>query len=259
MQDKRNQKDRDIEQGSTFRFPPWLITYSDLITLLLTFFVLLMSMADLDPVRFNQASNSLKGAFGIRPDQSDSTRVPPITHSPPIIQTDHQIESHIINTLHRKLQHEIEDQGLDQETHITRNGSDVIRVRIQEALLFDPGDSQLKSDSIALLDRIADGIDDHPIELHVQGHSDTIESGVESDAAWELSTARAVSVLRYFVSNNLLSPSRLSAAGYGATQPLNGGNDSAARLLNRRVDIILRAKMLSGTSSADDNRGDVPL
>lgn len=258
MQDKRNQNDREIEQDSKIRFPPWLITYSDLITLLLTFFVLLMSMADLDPVRFNQASNSLKGAFGIRPHQTKSTHVPPIIHSPPIIQTD-QIESHIINTLHRKLQHEIEDLGLEQQTQISRYGSDIIRVRIQEALMFDPGQSQLNSDSISLLDKIADGIDDHPIELHVQGHSDTFENDVESNADWELSTARAVSVLRYFVANNLLSPDRLSAAGYGATQPLIGANDSAARSLNRRVDIILRAKVLSGTGSANDNGRDVPL
>jgi len=258
MQYKRNQKDSERHQDSTVRFPPWLITYSDLITLLLTFFVLLMSMADLDPLRFNQASNSLKGAFGIRPHQTDPARNPPIPHSPPIIQTD-QIESHIISTLQKKLQHEIEDLGLEQQAHVSRRDADTIRVRIQEMLLFDPATSQLNSDSVALLDKIADGIDDHPIELHVEGHCDTFESGADPDADWELSTSRAISVLRYFVTNHLLSPDRLSAAGYGATQPLNTELGSAARSLNRRVDIILRAKVLSGTGSADNIRRDVPL
>ena len=258
MHDKQIDTSRETDQDPSIRFPPWLITYSDLITLLLTFFVLLMSMADLDPVRFNAASNSLKGAFGIRPLQTDIPSATPGSHSLPDIQAD-SFAAHIINSLHKRLTHDIEELGQEHRVTLTRTGPDTILVRIQEALLFDPGNAQLRSKSIALLDRIASGIDDHPIALIAEGHCDFFETGAGSEKNWELSTARAVSVLRYFVENKLLSPNRLSASGYGATQPLSTGTNPSERLLNRRVDIILRAHVLSGTGSADANRSGVPL
>src|SRR5210317_980170 len=80
------------------RFPPWLITYSDLITLLLTFFILLMSMADLDPVRFTEASNSLKGAFGIRPRPPGSETIIPVLPTPHSKSDPYR--SSLINNLH---------------------------------------------------------------------------------------------------------------------------------------------------------------
>ncbi|MCG6929208.1 MAG: OmpA family protein [Desulfofustis sp.] len=240
------------------RFPPWLITYSDLITLLLTFFVLLMSMADLDPVRFDAASQSLKGAFGFLPRQNDSPLHPPIPRTPPIFQNG-SWQQRIINALQKRLSHDLDPLVQGRQVQLIRTDSDTIMVRIHESLLFSPGSSRLNDGSGPLLEAIAEGIGNHPIELIAVGHSDASETGDVAERNWELSTARAVSVLRYFIEKKLLSPDRLSAAGYGDTHPLSGEAGLSDGMLNRRVDIILRARVPSGTGSASGNRSEIPL
>lgn len=258
MLPRKSHDNNDTLENAKIRFPPWLITYSDLITLLLTFFILLMSMADLDPVRFNAASNSLKGAFGIRTQQTGPTGSSPIQHDPPIIQTD-PLESRIIIMLNKKLNLEINELGLTQQAAMMRTETDTLLVRVQEALLFEPGQSQLSNDSVVFLDTIAESIADHPIDMRIEGHCDAYEPDITQDSAWELSTARAVSVLRYYINNGLLSADRLSAVGYGDTKPLVRNSEPSNRSLNRRVDIFLRAHILSGTGSAEEDWRKVPL
>ncbi len=258
MDDKYEKNTHHPDPDRSTRFPPWLITYSDLITLLLTFFVLLMSMADLDPVRFDAASKSLKGAFGFLPRQGDSPHAPPGPHTPPIFQNG-SWEQRIISALQKRLGHDLETLVKGRQVQLIRTDFDTIMVRIQESLLFSPGSSRLNDGSGALLDAIAEGIGNHPIELIAEGHSDAYETGDVAEKNWELSTARAVSVLRYFIEKKLLSPDRLSAAGYGDTHPLPGEAELSEAMLNRRVDIILRARVPSGTGSAAGNRNEIPL
>jgi len=247
-----------LSPDSKVRFPPWLITYSDLITLLLTFFILLMSMADLDPVRFDAASNSLKGAFGIRPLQSRSTTSSPIQHDPPILHAE-SIESRIISALHKKLVLGIEDLASGELVEIARSDTGELIVRIQEALLFESGKSQLSEPAVIFLDRLAQGIKTHPIDMRIEGHCDRYESSMTSEDAWELSTARAVSVMRHYITSNMLAADRLSAAGYGDSRPVANADEPAARSVNRRVDIILQAHVLSGTGSAVQEGRKIPL
>ncbi|MEJ2137484.1 MAG: flagellar motor protein MotB, partial [Desulfofustis sp.] len=108
---KGNASQYEPKEGKTdpwgIRFPPWLITYSDLITLLLTFFILLMSMADLDPVRFTEASNSLKGAFGIRPHPPGSEVIIPVFPAPSSEPDPYR--SSLMNNLQRSLTREFEE------------------------------------------------------------------------------------------------------------------------------------------------------
>lgn len=257
MLQQKPPENRQTIQDPKPRFPPWLITYSDLITLLLTFFVLMMSMADLDPVRFNAASNSLKGAFGIRPTKSDSSPTA-FSPAPPILQTE-PIESHIINSLYKKLNLEFEDQLRSEKTAIMRINSDTILVRIPEPLLFEPGRHQLNEDSTAFIDTIAEAIAEHPIYMRVEGHCDAFEPADATDNGFELSTARAVSVVRHLIQKNILDADRLSAIGYGNTKPITDTSNPSEQSLNRRVDIFLRADFLSGTGSATNDRRKVPL
>ena len=241
------------------RFPPWLITYSDLITLLLTFFVLLMSMADLDPVRFNEASNSLKGAFGIRQQPPGSDVIIPVFPAPSS-ESDPYRRSLINNLQHSlKLKFEKLDRDLSQIETFAPD-SDTLLVRIHETLLFSPGSAALRTTSHPFLETIAASIRHHPIDVRIEGHADkeAVESG-QFDNSWELSTARAVSVLRYLVQQKLLGIERLAAVGYGAEQPVTEDPNDSNSHLNRRVDIILHADFLSGTTSAKEQRSTIPL
>ena len=241
------------------RFPPWLITYSDLITLLLTFFVLLMSMSDLDPVRFNKASNSLKGAFGIRQQPPGADLIVPILPAPSLEPDPYR--SSLINNLHNSLKLKFEKlDGGASGIETFAPDSDTLLVRIHETLLFSPGSAALRTSSHPYLETIAASIRHHPIDLRIEGHADEIavESG-RYENSWELSTARAVSVLRHLVQQNLVGTERLSAVGYGAERPYTEDPNDSNIHLNRRVDIILHANFASGTTPAKEQRSTIPL
>jgi chemotaxis protein MotB len=258
--DDSKQRQDERRYGSWgVRFPPWLITYSDLITLLLTFFVLLMSMADLDPVRFTEASNSLKGAFGIRQQPPGADVIIPVFPAPSS-DTD-PYRSSLINNLEHSLKLKFETlDGEGSGIDAFAPDSDTLLVRIHESLLFSPGSAQLRTSSHPFLETIAESIRHHPIDVRIEGHADTtaVESG-QYENSWELSTARAVSVLRYLVQQKLLSTERLSAVGYGAEHPLIEDPDESKSHLNRRVDIILQANFASGTTPAKEQRSTIPL
>jgi chemotaxis protein MotB len=258
--DDSQQQPDDRRYGAWgIRFPPWLIIYSDLITLLLTFFVLLMSMADLDPVRFTEASNSLKGAFGIRQQPPGADVIVPVFPAPSSELDPYR--SSLINNLQHSLK--LKFEKLDGELSRIETfapDSETLLVRIHETLLFSPGSATLKTSSHPFLETIAESIRHHPIDVRIEGHADkiTVESG-QFENSWELSTARAVSVLRHLVQQKLVGTERLSAVGYGAERPLSQDPDDSNSHLNRRVDIILQAKFASGTTPAEDQRGTIPL
>ncbi len=153
---QQSPKGREVDAWG-IRFPPWLITYSDLITLLLTFFILLMSMADLDPVRFTEASNSLKGAFGLRPRPPGSEAIIPVFPAPQSKSDPYR--SSLINNLQRSLKLEIEElEGGFGEIQTFESDSDSLLVRINESLLFAPGSEALLETS-------------HPVSLCNRGQS----------------------------------------------------------------------------------------
>ena len=257
----RDQQPRKRRESDAWgiRFPPWLITYSDLITLLLTFFILLMSMADLDPIRFTEASNSLKGAFGIRPQPSGSEVIIPVFPTPNADSSPYQ--GSLMTNLRQSLKSELEElEGGFGEIQTFALDSDSLLVRIDESLLFTPGSDVLLPPSHPLLNTISDNLKHHPIDMRIEGHTGKIASEAgRFENNWELSTARAVSVLRYFVQQRSIAIERLSAVGYGAERPLVENPDAPDSFLNRRVDIILEANFTSGTTPAVEQRSTIPL
>lgn len=257
--DHRDMTDRD---GGTsgIRFPSWLITYSDLITLLLTFFILLLSMADLDPVRFNEASNSLKGALGLKPLPAGADVVVPVF---PITKMSvaEQNRKTAINQSFENLNVEIEQlEQFGNGIRSMRPDSNRLLVRIGSPLLFAPGSEELLPGAHPFLDIIARNIKDLPIDIRIEGHTDDTEASAEARTnPWELSNSRAVAVLRYFVQQRLIPIERLSAVGYGEQKPLVPNSTNSNRLLNRRVDLLLQADFTSGTAPASKARSPLPL
>lgn len=244
----------------TVRLPPWLITYSDLITLLLTFFILLLSMADLDPKRFNEASKSLKGALGLKPDLTDSRAVIPVFPSAPAIKNLSPKDESLSSVL-ENLRSELDTAfGVEAGLRTIQPDGVTLVVRLDETLLFSQNSDTLLPDAAAILEKIGRSVKSYPIDVRIEGHSDAVE-GTEDNAAngWELSTSRAVSVLRHFVKQRMIPIERLSAVGYGASRPVVKNSDRANRLLNRRVDILLRAEFASGTSPAKKPAPRFPL
>jgi chemotaxis protein MotB len=218
-----------------------MVTYSDLVTLLLTFFVLLLSMSSLDPVRFNSASKSLKEAFNIHDVPSQTTFVIPVIPSPPISQISPILEK-TTEKVHEKIQSQIDALRLNSQVGVLKRDDESIVLRINDSVLFEPGQSKITPRSYPILRNIADIIRPLPMDLRIEGHTDDTLIAGSKFGNWDLSVGRSVSVLRFFTQSDLLALDRMASVGYGSDRPVVPNNDEAANALNRRVDFVLRLK-----------------
>ena len=237
------EKKQKCEAGA----PAWMVTYSDLVTLLLTFFVLLLSMANMDPVKFVSASSSLKDAFGIPRDPTPIDFNVPIIPSLPITQFS-PINQQNTKKIHEKIKNQIKALRINEDVEVINKDDEIIILRIGDSILFSPGQSNISPSSYMTLRNIADIVRPFPMSVRIEGHSDDIPVGKSITANWDLSVARAVSVMRFFVQSKLLSLNRLAAVGYGAENPIVPNTSAENRAKNRRVDFVLRLNPPEKTS-----------
>lgn len=212
--------------------PMWMTTFSDLVTLLLTFFVLLLSMANMDESKFNKASDSLAGAFGVL-GGSRNTEV-----SSPKILSYSPVDDDFSSRVYRRLRTKLRELKLNKKIKLVKDRGAVV-LRIDEAVLFTSGTSALEPEAGAVLRQVAEMVKPLPLNLKIEGHTD--DRGDEL-GNWNLSVNRAVSVLRYFATNDLVELSRMAATGYGSTRPLFPNNSDQERALNRRVEFVLESQ-----------------
>ncbi len=238
--------------------PAWMVTYSDLVTLLLTFFVLLISMASLDPVKFTEASSSIKDAFGIHSSPLSVEFAIPILPSPPIADFSpiHQTPT---KKIYEKIKTQIDSLRLNDEVGVLQNEDGSIILRINDSILFGQGQTRIPSKSYSTLRTLADIIRPLPMNLRIEGHTDDTPVSDNSFGNWDLSVARAVSVLRYFSRSDLLALDRMAATGYGKKRPIVQNIDEATRALNRRVDFVLSLNESSIVKNNSSQNRSVPL
>jgi len=206
-----------------------------LFLILLTFFILLNSIAVIDDRRMILATGSLLGAFGsfkggLSPLKTGESILP---LSPPIIDEEFNVEE-LLTFIDKKILSQIKVESYKDREIIT----------INENVLFDKNKSKLKSSSFPLLNSLCKHITkgDYPVEI--AGHTDNRpaeEKGYKSNR--EFSTLMAIRVLRHFVEKAKVSPERLTAYGCGSHKPIVSNETRLLRAQNRRVDIILNFKV----------------
>lgn len=221
-----------------------MLTYSDMVTLLLAFFVLLFSFSELDVQRFRAIMSAFQASVGV------------LDGGQRVVQDDHAIQGRTdwelqdINWhrpelerqlfgVHAELQAFVTGRDLDEavQVELTERG---VTVRFADQVLFDLGQADLKSEALRVLDELADVLEGLPNHVRVEGHTDDWPINTERfPSNWELSTARATTVLRYLIEEHAMAPDSLSAAGYGEYRPLGPNDTAEARAGNRRVDIVL--------------------
>jgi len=212
--------------------PMWMTTFSDLVTLLLTFFVLLLSMANMDQVKFNQASDSLAGAFGVlgSSDKTEITEPKVVTFSP--------VNDDFTSQVYRRLKTKLRELKLNKKIKLVKDRGAVV-LRIDEAVLFKSGQRYLQPEAAPILRKVAELVRPLPLNLKIEGHTDN--QGDEMNN-WDLSVNRAVTVLRFLATNQLIPLDRMSATGYGSQKPLFPNTTERERALNRRVEFVLESQ-----------------
>lgn len=242
---RRERKKKDSGGGGG-----WLTTFSDLMSLLLTFFILLFSMSTVSEEKFSSVSQSLQDAFigeagggtildGDGPgevnldEERDEEKDAEET-----VTTRDTIPPEIIAMYDEALAF-IEAQGLDSEVAVASD-QDGIYLDIQESILFDMGQAELKDSGIETLDVITDLLNLTDNRIVVEGHTDDIPMNTPRFSSnWELSLSRGASVVRYLSETQNVDPKRLSAQGYGEYNPVVPNDSEENRAKNRRVNIVI--------------------
>ncbi len=235
MAGKKKQKVEESKGGA----PEWMVTFGDLMSLLLTFFVLLVSFSSIQQVKFQKALGSLQGALGLLPYQESV-----VFQNEPLIPQLSDYQNKRLRALAMELKRMVREGGMDKEI-TTEMMDDGVLVRIDSPVLFDVGDDHLKPQALPILKKIASANADLSTMLRIEGHTDDLPiHTTRFPSNWELSTARALSVLRFFVQEGL-SPDRLAAVGYGEYHPLLPNTSPENRAKNRRVEIYILARELN--------------
>ncbi len=220
----------------------WMDTYGDMVTLLLTFFVMLFSMSNLDAAKFRQAALSIQGALGIKYQGPTISNELNVTDYPEESIEDIDAilgEIEDMEKIYTQMKEYIEINRLGNYIEISKEQPGVL-IRFKDNILFDSGKADIKDDSKQILSYIVDILNEFNKDIRVEGHTDNVPiNNFMFPSNWELSTQRAVNVIKYFIEEKTISPLKLSAVGYGEYHPISDNSTIAGRQANRRVDIVI--------------------
>ena len=217
------------------RVDGWVMTYADMMSLLLTFFILIVSFSSLQQSKFQQAAQSLQEAFGILQHQDSMIEFRNPVY--PEFQED-STDSDVYYEM-QEIEQVILENGLDQEIQVEFQEEGVL-FRIQAPFLFGSGMADLRKEPRKILDELSVLFRKFPYLVRIEGHTDSLPiNSARYPSNWELSAARAVTVARYFQGLGL-PPERIAATGYGEYQPIADNGTAIGRDKNRRVEIFLK-------------------
>ena len=222
----------------------WLATYSDCVTLLMTFFVLLYAMSSTDEAKMRALSQAFRSEMAGEVGDSIleynlyNGDVPLIGGETP---TDTVDGENIEESMYYQVSKFVKEHELEAAVEIIETEQGVA-IQVRESILFETSKSTLREDSKAVLSSIAELLSSIDNTIVVEGHTDNRPiSTAEFPSNWELSVDRAVNVVKYFVENTGIDPKRLSATGYGEHHPVVPNDTEENMAKNRRVNILIIA------------------
>lgn len=218
--------------------PAWMVTYGDMMTLLLTFFVLLFTFSSLNMAKFQAVLLSLKDALGLLEGGTSLRLELEPTTLPGELETEWEREQLQLESLKAELESFIQAEELEEQISLVLEERGLV-IRFFDSVLFDLGSAELKDEAKVILDKVGTVLKGLPNYIRAEGHTDDLPiSTYRYPSNWELSTARAGAVIRYLVESCSLPPERLSAVGYGEYRPI-APNHPGGQPLNRRVDLVI--------------------
>jgi len=223
----------------------WLLTYSDLITLLMVFFVVMYAMSSSDTKKFNALKSSLQSA--LKTEGAGTNLIMeysgdrPINKPVPLDQVKDEMTE--FRDIVQKLQATIPNPK-DVAIFIDERG---LTIRFLDSVLFDLGSGDLRPSAMPLLDAVGTVLKSSDHFTRVEGHTDNLPiNTLQYPSNWELSAARSIAVTRYLIQRHGLDPHRLSSLGYGEYHPMYTNSSEENRSKNRRVDIVILRSERSG-------------
>ncbi len=245
---------RKIEPPAEEGAPAWMNTYGDMITLLFTFFVLLFSFSTVDAQKWRAVAASFAGTPSVSTQAvssgfNTSFTVVEQRNAPAATQNNEGAAKTQFDELYEKIKKHIVDNKLENELYIEKT-DEVILLRIKESALFDSGRADIKPESIALLKEVSEIFNQYPNYIsmvRIEGHTDNVPiATAQFKDNWDLSTYRAVNVLRFFLAHTKIDSAKFSAVGYGEFHPVASNNTPEGKAKNRRVDFVVQGINAAG-------------
>src|SRR5699024_3511321 len=240
--------------------PKWMVTFSDMVTLILVFFILLFSMSQIDLAKFESITESFqsRAILDFMPsaipseDISDPDTIDLLDEDKDGEGKDDddfdKLSEHLeewekkadaLAQLIESVEEYLEEEGLEGQITANRTEEGVILV-LQDSIFFDSAEAEILETGEPFLDEVGSllkGISNH---VRVEGHTDTSPiSTYRYSSNWELYGARDISVVRYFIEEHDLDEARFIIGGYGDTRPLTTDNHEDGWTQNRRVEIVI--------------------
>lgn len=231
----RQRKKEDLKPPGV---PGWMVTYGDMMTLLMVFFVMLVAFSTIEKIKFKAAMGSFQGAImPWQPKPTGKAVVEPLT-----VELMDQAQVEAMEAM-EELQEMIEEAELTEDVEIHQIAGGV-RIVFADPVLFDEGKDDLRSDAMPILAKLASVAKKAETgEILIEGHTDdTPIHNLRFPSNWELSAARALQVLKFLQAQNF-PPERLAAVGYGEYRPRVKVPKTASeeeKAPNRRVEIFLK-------------------
>lgn len=222
----------------------WLLTYADMITLLLALFIILFAISTISSVKFNRFAKEVNAGFNGREWVNQPPRAGQKSDAKGgTTPSQQQIEQQLTTFLKEKhLQSEV-------RLRVERRG--LVVSLLTDKALYRSGSADIGAKVREILDEVTVYLRKTKNDISVEGNTDDVPIHTAAyPTNWELSTARATNVVRYLVERDRIAPARISAAGYGEFRPLVTNDSPEHRQINRRVDIVL----LSDKATAQERR-----
>lgn len=239
----------------------WIVTFSDLMSLLLTFFILLYSMSSIETNKFRQLMKSVQSALGVQQTPEAGTR-----EGLEMLDSGNESKVNAVDELGGMVQKELQDIASEVEEFVMKNklgGKVSVKmdgrgavIMISDMVLFPEGEATFASQAKPILKKMTEILKEFPYQVRVEGHTDNLPiHSSKYPSNWELSSARACEIVRFFIRNGI-DPKRLMAVGFAQYRPVADNSTPEGRAKNRRVEIVYvregvrqKMKLVAGLSS----------
>ena len=266
----------------------WVLSYADILTLLLALFIVMFAISKVDQKKFEEfargtassfgqanlalqgQTGSMDGTNGILEDSTGQEQKAPAdvpAEAAPISnqealqrekarQAQAEAQAKALNDLKKQIESQLKAKGLSDAVKMVVDERGLVVNIVTDKVLFDNGKADLRKDGTKVLDLIAPIIKGLPNAITVEGHTDNVPISGTYASNWELSATRATTVLRQLVADKVPAK-RISAAGYADQRPLDTNQTEAGKARNRRVAIVV-LPLVSLTGSGVDNSDQTP-
>lgn len=236
MRKRSIEKIEIVEEGA----PEWVVTFGDLMSLLLCFFVLLLSFSEMDREKYRVMSGSMANAFGVQKKQ----KVMEMPMGSKIIAKDFDQDALAMNlreSLIKDIQYEIDTRLVGMKHLVAlKVEKENLTIQLMGETTFDSGSAEIRPQMVPVLQKIGTLLAETTGEIVITGHTDNVPvKGGFYPSNLVLSMARAASVAEFILQETTVAPARVATMGYGEFRPIDSNDTPEGRSKNRRVEITI--------------------